>query len=62
MSDIFVVLPPLTADNCVLFAKNSDRPPTEVQEVVYCPATDHSAGTKLHVIIVLYIFLSGSIK
>ncbi|KAL4222116.1 Secernin-2 [Mactra antiquata] len=47
MSDIFVVLPPLTPDNCVIFAKNSDRPPTEVQEVVYFPPGDHTAGSKL---------------
>ncbi|KAK3587955.1 hypothetical protein CHS0354_014471 [Potamilus streckersoni] len=47
MSDIFVVLPPLTANNCVLFAKNSDRPPSEVQEVVYFPAEDHETGSKV---------------
>lgn len=43
-----MVLPPLTADDCVIFAKNADRPPTEVQEVVYIPAADHPDGTKLH--------------
>lgn len=47
MSDILVVLPPLTTDNCVIFAKNSDRPPTEVQEVVYYPSADHTKGSKL---------------
>ena len=49
MSDILVVLPPLTADDCVIFAKNADRPPTEVQEVVYFPPQDHPNGTKLQV-------------
>ena len=44
-----MVLPPLTVDDCVIFAKNADRPPTEVQEVVYIPAADHPDGTKLHV-------------
>lgn len=48
MSDILVVLPPLTTDDCVIFAKNSDRPPTEVQEVVYYPPADHEAGSKVH--------------
>ncbi|WAQ94172.1 SCRN3-like protein [Mya arenaria] len=48
MSDILVVLPPLTADGSVIFAKNSDRPPTEVQEVVYVPPASHEQGTKLH--------------
>lgn len=48
MSDILVVLPPLTTDDCVIFAKNSDRPPTEVQEVVYYPPVDHEAGSKVH--------------
>lgn len=45
--DTFVALPPATALGCVVFGKNSDRPKGEVQEVVYCPATDHSPGSKL---------------
>ena len=49
MSDILVVLPPLTVDDHVIFAKNSDRPPTEVQEVIYVPAKDHVPGSQLHV-------------
>ena len=49
MSDILVALPPLTVDNCVIFAKNADRPPTEVQEVIYVPAEDYPEGSKLHV-------------
>ncbi|KAK6166134.1 hypothetical protein SNE40_022898 [Patella caerulea] len=45
--DTFVVLPPVTANGCVVFGKNSDRPLTEVQEVVYYPAKDHDSGSKL---------------
>ena len=48
-----MALPPTTVDNCVIFAKNADRPPTEVQEVIYVPAADHSEGSKLHVRIAL---------
>lgn len=49
MSDLFVALPPVTAKGCVLFAKNSDRPPSEVQEVIYCPPADHEPGSKVKV-------------
>nr|CAD7201233.1 unnamed protein product [Timema douglasi] len=45
--DTFVVLPPLTAHGGVVFGKNSDRPNGEVQELVYQPAQDHSADSKL---------------
>ncbi|ELT93402.1 hypothetical protein CAPTEDRAFT_228449 [Capitella teleta] len=45
--DTFVALPPATADGCVVFGKNSDRPDDEVQEVVYFPAADHDAGSKV---------------
>lgn len=31
--DTFVVLPPLTENNKVVFGKNSDRPRHEVQEI-----------------------------
>lgn len=48
MSDILVVMPPLTADDTVIFAKNAHRPPSEVHEVVYNPAADHPTGSKLH--------------
>ncbi|KAL8600519.1 hypothetical protein ACOMHN_005013 [Nucella lapillus] len=47
MSDLFVALPPVTSDSCVLFAKNADRPPSEVQEVVYLPPVEHPPGTKV---------------
>ncbi|KAL4656654.1 hypothetical protein GN956_G4500 [Arapaima gigas] len=45
--DTFVALPPSTAGPYVVFGKNSDRPCDEVQEVVYFPAKDHSAGDKV---------------
>nr|CAD7602503.1 unnamed protein product [Timema genevievae] len=45
--DTFVVLPPLTAHGGIVFGKNSDRPNGEVQELVYQPAQEHSAGSKL---------------
>lgn len=33
--DTFVVLPPLTDSNFHIFGKNSDRPATEVQEIIF---------------------------
>ncbi|XP_038216427.1 secernin-3 [Zerene cesonia] len=33
--DTFVVLPPFTKNNTVIFGKNSDRPQNEVQEVIF---------------------------
>lgn len=45
--DTFVVLPPLTAHGGIIFGKNSDRPKGEVQELIYQPAQQHSAGDKL---------------
>ena len=47
--DTFVALPPATKDGVVVFGKNSDRPCSEVQEVVHIPAQDHDAGSKLQV-------------
>ncbi|KAL5006682.1 hypothetical protein ScPMuIL_015488 [Solemya velum] len=47
MSDIFVALPPMTAYDQVIFGKNSDRPPSEVQEVVYQLAVDHPPGSSI---------------
>ncbi|XP_030642690.1 secernin-3 [Chanos chanos] len=45
--DTFVALPPSTKGQHVVFGKNSDRPCDEVQEVVYFPAKDYSAGEKV---------------
>jgi hypothetical protein len=38
MCDCLVALPPATSDGCTLFAKNSDRPPDEVQHTIWSPA------------------------
>ena len=52
--DTLVALPPATANGCVVFGKNSDRPGQEVQEVIYQAAAEHKPGTKLQV---SYLFL-----
>lgn len=38
MCDVLTALAPVTADGATLFAKNSDRPPTEAQSVEWSPA------------------------
>ncbi|XP_066443323.1 secernin-2 isoform X2 [Eleutherodactylus coqui] len=45
--DCFVSLPPASLSPVVVFAKNSDRPQSEVQEVVYYGAATHPPGTKV---------------
>ncbi|XP_041366483.1 secernin-3-like isoform X2 [Gigantopelta aegis] len=45
--DTFVALSPGTAGSAVIFGKNSDRPRTEVQEVVLYPAKEHPAGSRV---------------
>ncbi|XP_023574004.1 secernin-2 isoform X3 [Octodon degus] len=45
--DCFVSLPPASAIPAVIFAKNSDRPRDEVQEVVFVPAGTHAPGSRL---------------
>ena len=47
--DTFVAMPSVTSKGCIIFGKNSDRPCEEVQEVVYVPAKDYEAGSKLQV-------------
>jgi len=37
MCDCLVAVPPATGGPWALFAKNSDRPPTEAQDVAWCP-------------------------
>ncbi|RWS24957.1 hypothetical protein B4U80_07316, partial [Leptotrombidium deliense] len=44
--DTFVVMPPLTAKNVIIFGKNSDRPQNEVQELLYFPRTKSSKRIK----------------
>ncbi|KAM3921420.1 secernin-2 isoform 2-T2 [Leptodactylus fuscus] len=45
--DCFVSLPPASLSSVVVFAKNSDRPRLEVQEVVYYGAATHPPGSKV---------------
>lgn len=45
--DTFVVLPPETENDYIIFGKNSDRPNEEVQEVIYISSQDYNLGTKL---------------
>ncbi|XP_069809357.1 secernin-2 [Dendropsophus ebraccatus] len=45
--DCFVSLPPASLSEVVVFAKNSDRPSMEVQEVVYYGAATHPPGSKV---------------
>lgn len=56
--DTFVALPPSTENQRVIFAKNSDRPCDEVQEVVYHPAQDYSAGDMVEVVDVMLTWIS----
>lgn len=49
--DTFVVLPPLTTHQGVIFGKNSDRPSGEVQELVYIEGKEFPSGSKVTVII-----------
>lgn len=46
--DTFVVLPPLTDSNFHIFGKNSDRPSSEVQEVIFV-SKEHTSDNKNHV-------------
>lgn len=57
--DTFVALPPSTGNQRVIFAKNADRPCDEVQEVVYHPAQDYSAGETVQVVDVMLPRVSG---
>ena len=57
--DTLVALPPATANGCVVFGKNSDRPGQEVQEVIYQAAAEHEPGTKLQVGHLLLMYTSS---
>lgn len=45
MCDTFVALPPATADESIIFAKNSDRPYSEVQNITHYPRQSHKDTT-----------------
>ncbi|XP_005104829.1 secernin-2 [Aplysia californica] len=47
MADLFVALPPVTSFGAVLFGKNSNRPASEIQDVVNFPAKDYGSGEKV---------------
>jgi len=47
MCDTFVVLPPATTDDSVIFGKNSDREPNEAQALEYYPAGFYPDKQKL---------------
>ncbi len=47
MCDSFVALPDATLNEELIFAKNSDRPSGEVQDVVSLPSQQHTAGETL---------------
>ena len=46
--DTLVALGPYTRDGHTLFAKNSDRPPTECQPLFQAPRTRHPVGATVH--------------
>ena len=46
---LFVVFPPATANDHVIFGVNSVRPVDEVQDVVYLPASESASGTTVKV-------------
>lgn len=48
MADLFIALPPVTK-NAVIFGKNANLPPTDVQQVIYCAAANHATGSKVKV-------------
>ena len=45
MCDTFVVLASATTDGSIIFAKNSDRPSSEIQNITYFPSQRHSNNT-----------------
>ena len=47
MCDTFVVLPPQTRGNRVIFGKNSNREPNEAQSLEFYPAADHAPGAEV---------------
>lgn len=47
MCDTLIAMPETTADNSVLFAKNSDREPNEAQNITYVPASTHKKHSRV---------------
>lgn len=44
--DTFVVMPDMTADKTIIFGKNSDRPKSEVQDIIFYPRNSSSTPQK----------------
>lgn len=47
MCDTFIVLASATKDGSIIFAKNSDRPFSEIQNITYYPSQRHPSDTKI---------------
>jgi len=47
MCDTFVILPPATQDNSIIFGKNSDREPNEAQVLEHHPPNVYPPGAKV---------------
>ncbi|OGO14874.1 MAG: hypothetical protein A2Z14_15910 [Chloroflexi bacterium RBG_16_48_8] len=47
MCDTIVATPEVTQDGVMLFGKSSDREPNEAQHMLYLPAADHPAGSRV---------------
>jgi len=47
MCDTFVALPSVTSDGSMIFGKNSDREPSEVQLLEYLPECKHDPGERV---------------
>jgi len=52
---LFVVFPPATVNDHVIFGVNSVRPVDEVQDVVYLPASESTSETTVKVSFVLCV-------
>jgi len=46
---LYVIFPPATASDCVIFGANSVRPVDEVQDVVYLPAAESTSEATVQV-------------
>ena len=47
MCDTIIATPDVTKDGAMLFGKNSDREPNESQHMLFVPAADHPAGSRV---------------
>jgi len=54
-SKLFVVFPPATLNDHVIFGVNSVRPVDEVQDVVYLPGSETVSGTTVKVCFMSFV-------